>query len=144
MYQEWTDGNGNRRKAPIPAHIAAYVQVIGEDETEKLLLNFGGAPAYFALRPEKVNSLAEHISRESIKKLADAFGGRCARVPMGNEFLARHMRSKLIPVNEIARQLRKTDKWVRSALAAEGPKKAAPALPELQKVKRIGRMVGLR
>lgn len=116
MYQEWTCGSGVKHKALIPEHIAKFVRIIGEDDTASLLLNFGGAASYFAARPEKVGALREILSVEKIQLLAEHFGGRVERIPLGNAFIARHLRSKGMSIQDIARKLHVSDVSVRDIL----------------------------
>lgn len=121
MYQEWTDNSGVRRKARIDAPILRFVELIGEDETAKLLLHFGGAPSYFSRRPEKNNSLLKVISRDSLEKLAIHFGhghvgARIPSLPLGIYFLVRHMYTKGVSMCEIARRLHITANSVRVIL----------------------------
>lgn len=132
MYQEWIDNHGIRRKARIDAPVMQFVELIGEDETARLLMHYGGTPIYVSRRPEKINTILNVISRDSLEKLAIHFGigragGRVARLPLGTLFLIRHMHSNGTGIYEIARRLRVTDKYVRTYLKSSKFRSNVPA-----------------
>lgn len=109
-------------RIPPPAHIAPYVKVLGQDMAVEFLLAFGGAELYLAANPKGRSRLAKLIGRERAAALAKAAEHLPRRVPTAKPWIAMVMRSKGLPVAEIARRLHVADVTVRAYL------KRAPAV----------------
>lgn len=99
-----------------PAHIDAYVQVLGVDLAVEFLMTFGGAQLYIAPNPKKRSRLAGLIGLEKARALARVSDNLPARVPTAKPWIASVMHSKGLPVSEIARTLHVSDVSVRSWL----------------------------
>ena len=107
-----------------PAHLAAYVEVLGADDAADFLLRFGGAECYFTDDPKGRSAVARMVGVERTRALAAALGvqGGKVRIPTGNAWLAAHLVRQGLPVAEIARRLHANDvtvrRWLRAGPAA--------------------------
>lgn len=99
-----------------PAHIAPYVEVLGTDMAIEFLLTFGGAELYLAANPKGRSRLAQLVGRERASALAQAAEHLPRRVPTAKPWVAAVLKSKGLPVAEIARRLHVTDVTVRAWL----------------------------
>lgn len=101
-----------------PAHLEAYVEILGEDLAVEFLMAFGGAELYLARNPSAGGRLAQVVGPEKAAELAAAADGMRLprRVPTGKDWIARVLSGKGLPVAEIARRLHTTDVTVRSYL----------------------------
>ncbi len=102
-----------------PAHLAPYVEILGEDLAVEFLLAFGGAELAFFRSPRR-SRLVDVVGAE----LAAALAARAdeyqlpSRVPTGKIWIAQVLGDRGLPVAEIARRLHTTDVTVRKYLAA--------------------------
>lgn len=103
-----------------PAHIAAYVEVLGPDMAVEFLLSFGGAELYLPANPRGRSKVEALVGAENVKALQARAGELSARVPTAKPWIAQVFASKGLPVAEIARKLHTTDVTVRKYLRA-GP-----------------------
>lgn len=97
-----------------PAHVEPFVRVLGVDEALEFLLEFGGASLHFSERPQDRSRVVQAIGREATIALAG-----CAlpvRIPTAKPWIAQVLRTKGLPVSEIARRLHSSDVAVRGWL----------------------------
>ncbi len=110
-----------------PAHIAAYVEVLGVDLTIRFLLAFGGAEVYLAANPSAQSAVVQLVGLDNALALATAADARGAgwqrRVPTGKPWIARVWHSQGLSKAEISRRLHTSDvtvrKWLHSDDAAD-------------------------
>lgn len=101
----------------VPAHLSAYVSVLGEDLAIQFFLEFGGAQIYLSDRPQPSGSPAQLIGVDNVKALASKLGsGHIFRVPLAKEWTASRLFAKGWKIQAIARELRATDVTVRKWL----------------------------
>ncbi len=103
-----------------PAHISAYVDVLGVDGAVAFLLEFGGAELYLTPTPKRRNRLAQFVGVEKAAKLAIVSERMPNRIPLAKPWIAAVMKSKGLPVAEIARKLHSSDVAVRGWLKKSG------------------------
>jgi hypothetical protein len=101
-----------------PAHIAAYVDVLGAEGTVEFLLTFGGAELYLAEAPTERSQVVKSIGMELAIALAKEASNRDLprRVPTAKPWLAAMLWRKGLPVAQIARKLHVSDVTVRAYL----------------------------
>ena len=117
---EWTDHLGNRRTGVIPPNIRVFVDLIGFKTTVDLMLALGGTFVCFPRdRPKPDGLLAKAIGMDAALILGREFFGAPQRIPISGRFLARCLRGRGCSVQDIARQLRRTDKTIRIYLKAD-------------------------
>ncbi len=102
-----------------PAHVAPFVDALGEDLAVTFLLTFGGAEFYFPATPRKGSALVRAVGWEGAQALCrrHAAHGLPARIPTAKPWIARVLSARGLPVAEIARKLHTSDVTVRSYLA---------------------------
>lgn len=105
-----------------PANLEGYVDVLGVDLTVELLMQLGGSEVYFAEDPKGKGMVERIVGREKAAALSGLSSSLSRRVPTGNRWCAQVLRSKGLPVAEIARRLRVTDTTVRSYLKSGSAK----------------------
>lgn len=98
-----------------PAHIEAYVEILGPEGAFEFLMQFGGAELYLASSPKR-SRLVETIGAQKAADLAAEAHRLPARVPVAKRWLAQVLKSKGLSNAEIARKLHVTDVTVRSYL----------------------------
>jgi len=109
-----------------PAHVAPYVQILGEEGAVLFLATFGGAELYFA-RPTRVRRhIEELVGAEKTASLAAAAPRLPRRVPTAKPWLARVLEHRGLSVAEIARRLHVTDVTVRGYLDPDRAKRPPP------------------
>ncbi|WP_386173173.1 helix-turn-helix domain-containing protein [Sulfitobacter sp. R86518] len=107
-------------KAPkTPANIQVYEDILGTDGAVEFLLTFGGAELYMPTDPKGGSKVAQLVGIEKARALADASHAMKARIPTAKRWIAQVLKSKGLPVAEIARKLHMTDVTVRKYLADE-------------------------
>lgn len=108
-----------------PAHLAAYVDILGADLAVDFLLAFGGAELYLARNPSARGRLAQVVGPEKAGALAAAADGLRLpkRVPTGKDWIARVLNEKGLPVAEIARRLHTTDVTIRAYIYTKPSRK---------------------
>ena len=100
-----------------PAHIDAYVRVLGPAGAKDFLLTFGGAEIYLAANPKTRSMMVEKIGAAKAAALAEALGtGGKVRVPTAKSWLACCMSAEGLKTAEIARRLHMSDTVVRGWL----------------------------
>lgn len=100
----------------VPAHIAPYVRILGVDLAVEFLLAFGGAQLYIAPNPKNRSRLATLVGVDKARELARVAEDLPARVPTAKPWIAAILRTKNLPVSEIARRLHSSDVSVRAWL----------------------------
>ncbi len=98
-----------------PAHLAPYVEILGETRAIVFLLTFGGGNVYLSGR-QADSRIRTILDEATIARLRDEFGHRIDRVPVGKTWIAQVWADHDVSVLEIARRLHTTDKTVRSWL----------------------------
>lgn len=101
-----------------PAHIARYVEILGEEMAVEFLLAFGGADLYLAPNPKGRSELAKVVGMKHAAELAAQADRLPRRVPTGKIWIAAVLRSKGLSVADIARRLHSSDVSVRAWLKA--------------------------
>jgi len=109
------DGSDRHYPQP-PAHVETYVRILGCELAVDFLMAFGGAQLYIAPNPKKRSRLSALVGPEKARALAGVSDHLPARVPTAKPWIAGVMRSKGLPVSEIARTLHVSDVSVRSWL----------------------------
>lgn len=104
---------------PPPAHVAAYVEILGVDLAVELFVKLGGSEVYFAENPKGNGMVEKIVGKENTAALAGLSDSPSRRVPSPNRWLAQVLASRGLPVAEISRRLRKTDVTVRSYLRGQ-------------------------
>lgn len=97
-----------------PAHLEAYVRVLGVEGAIEFFMAFGGAELVYFLSPRN-SRLVDVIGLDAAQALAaeDARHGLPRRVPLGKPWVAQVWKSKGLPVAEIARRMHASDVAVR-------------------------------
>lgn len=106
----------------VPAHLAPFVDVLGEERAIEFLLEFGGATYYLAADP-KGNSEIERAYGDDGRRIIDMLKNRymttVVRIPIPKTWIAGRLRMRGLPISAIARRLHVTDSWVRRHLPRE-------------------------
>ncbi len=95
-----------------PAHLAPYVEILGENRAIVFLLTFGGGNVYLSGR-QADSRIRTVLDEPTIARLREEFGHRIDRVPVGKTWIAQVWAERDVSVLEIARRLHTTDKTVR-------------------------------
>jgi len=97
----------------VPAHLDAYVAVLGVDRTIEFLLEFGGAAFYLAADPKGKSEVAAWLGLELATELVAMLRSRqfhsYARVPTAKPWIASILRARGWKIGAIARKLHVTD-----------------------------------
>lgn len=88
----------------VPAHIAAYVEVLGVDLALQFFLKFGGSELYFSLSPQH-SMVLELTGLEKLTKLSKRIGPGHVRVPIPKEWIAERLSARGLSKAAIAREL---------------------------------------
>ena len=122
MEIEWTDSNDRLHRKRVPAHIDAYVDLMGLDRAAEFLILHGGTyygPSERFNQGENRSVFAEFLTDEERQALYDHFGPGTIRLPLPKPFLVRYLRSRGKPQSEITRTLKITDVSIRRILNDE-------------------------
>ncbi len=92
------------------------MDVLGEAQTIRFFLNFGGAELYVPVTPTPRGRLVALLGQEGAAALALARDRLPRRVPLAKPWIARRLRAQGVGVNEIARTLLSSDVSVRAWL----------------------------
>lgn len=99
-----------------PAHVQAYVDVLGLDDAIRFLLTFGGSELYLTATPGGRSRLAQMFGLEKTAALARAAEHLKHRVPTAKPWIAQVWAARGQTTAEIARALHVTDVTVRAWL----------------------------
>jgi hypothetical protein len=102
----------------VPAHLAVYVDVLGDDLACEFFLALGGSQIYLSSRSSDRSIAAQVIGAERVEQLAARVDYGYIKVPLARQWVARHLRSKGKSDNDIARQVRADVATVRRWLAS--------------------------
>ena len=122
MQITWTDSSGKPMTGRIDARLWPIIEAIGRDKAADLFLTFGGSYIYLAQKRVQAGAdLTRLLGEQDALRLCTAIteAGTLSstyRVPLADVFLARHLRSKGLKVNQICRRLRRSDVSVRGFL----------------------------
>lgn len=98
---------------PVPAHLAVFVEALGEDGAIDFLLTFGGGELSIGADPRPTNPIARHMGVDAARALA-AVSHRIPReIPLGRRWLVKVLTSRGLSQSEIARKLRMAVRTVR-------------------------------
>lgn len=111
-----------------PAHLAAYVDVLGIEGALALFLSAGGSQVYLPKKSSERTVAAQAIGAENVERLAASFGYGYIKVPLARQWIAEVMRANGDSDNEIARTVRADVATVRRWLA-EVPRAEQLSLP---------------
>ena len=115
-----------------PAHIERFVAIIGPEATFDFLLTFGGAELYLPKSMKARGRLTRIIGATNSAALVAAADRLPRRIPTGKPWLAKVLKSKGLPVVEIARTLHASDVAVRGWLGKpDEPQVTDPRQPPL-------------
>ena len=97
-----------------PAQLEPFVRVLGVEIAVKFFMTFGGAELVYSANP-RTSRLAEVVGLDAARRLAeeDAVRGLPRRVPLGKPWISQVLKSKGLPVAEIARRMHTSDVSVR-------------------------------
>lgn len=105
-------------KAPRPpAHVEAFVRVLGTEGAVAFLLAFGGAELYLPDTPTEKSKLAQLVGLEKAGALARAANHMPKRIPTAKPWIAAVWASQGVAKAEIARRLHVSDVTVRTWLS---------------------------
>lgn len=115
-----------------PAHLAAYVDVLGVDGAIRFLLTFGGSEIYYANDPKGHSALAKEFGIDVARRM-----GRRAncddwppRVPLGKKWIAQVLIQRGLSVAEVSRKLRMADTTVRRWTRPQRDDRQLPLFPD--------------
>ena len=97
----------------VPAHVQPFVDVLGADLTERLVMELGGAPVYLSERPQGRSKAVDVLGVEKTIALARALGPGMVKIPNAKRWLAARLSSRSVAVYEIARRLHMSERAVR-------------------------------
>jgi hypothetical protein len=100
-----------------PAHIDAYVRVLGVDGAVTFLLHFGGAELYVAASPKGRGRLVDVMGMDAATALSGVVDKLPRRVPTAKPWIAKVLKQRGLSVAEIARKLHTSDVTVRRYLS---------------------------
>ncbi|WP_085025318.1 hypothetical protein [Ensifer aridi] len=122
----WPDSHGKEITGRIDAALWPIVSVLGIERAARVLLRFGGSYVYIPASGEMGrNRLSRFVTSEEARGLiAAGIGPGSYRLPLGNQFLARYLRSRGRNVNEICRLIRSSDVSVRDLLKPDEIRRA--------------------
>jgi hypothetical protein len=106
----------------VPAHISAFVEVLGVDGAVDFLLQFGGGYSYFSADPDPASPVAAAIGVDKATALAGRLGTGTVRIPTAKPFIARVLSGRRMGTSAIARRLHMSDVAVRRWLKEEDPR----------------------
>jgi len=107
--------------ADVPAHIAAFVEVLGRKRAVDLFLALGGSQIYLPRRSSDRTLAAQTIGAKNVERLAAAMGYGYIKVPLARQWVAETLRDLGRSDNEIARLVRADVATVRRWLGPKSP-----------------------
>ncbi|WP_417691528.1 hypothetical protein [Roseibium sp.] len=104
-----------------PAHIAAYVEILGPELAVDFFLAFGGSEVYLSDRPRS-SMLLELTGPEKAAILAKVLGHGYVRIPIPKPWIAEVLIGQGLSKAAIARQLHVDQTTVRRWLSGSSEK----------------------
>ncbi|MFZ7089846.1 helix-turn-helix domain-containing protein [Primorskyibacter sp. 2E233] len=99
-----------------PAHIDAYVEVLGPSVAVRFLIAFGGTPLYFPDDPCGRSQAEALIGAAQLRELSARMPSNRAEVPMPKNWLIRSLHAEGLSVSQICRTLKTTSTNVKRTL----------------------------
>lgn len=99
-----------------PAHVEAYVRILGLEDAVTFLLHFGGGEMYLSRRKFETSAVADLLGPAAAEALGQAADRLPRRIPTAKPWLAQLFRARGLSVTEIARKLHVSDVAVRGWL----------------------------
>jgi hypothetical protein len=97
------DGPGRPSGVRPPAHVAPFVEALGEEGAVRLILELGGAYQHWAAAPREDSPVVRLVGMAAARRLAELDLPR--KVPTARPWIAQVLRTRGLTANEIARQL---------------------------------------
>lgn len=108
-----------------PAHVAPYVEILGEEMAVAFLMEFGGGQLNIGENPRGTSRLAQFIGADLELEMARKASRLPRHVPTAKPWLAAVFKSKGLPVSEIARKLHSSEtavrRWLKSSPSTSSP-----------------------
>ena len=102
----------------VPAHIEAFVEILGSDLAITLFLTFGGTEIYLSQTPKR-SKVLELTGADKLIMLTERLGAGHIRVPLAKDWIARRLLSQGLSKADIARELhvdqRTVGRWFAKA-----------------------------
>lgn len=103
---------------PVPAAARDYVDLLGVDDTVRLIEAFGGITLTVPVKGSAAwQKLAQRVGAELAHKLSDCFGTDALTVPLCKEWLMRLYAAQGLTHDAIARRLNVSSRTVRRTLS---------------------------
>lgn len=96
----------------VPAHIEAYVEVLGPDLAMEFFLRFGGTELYFGPSPKR-SMILDLTGPEKLAMLSERLGGGYINLPIPKRWIAQQLDLRGVSRAEIARKLHVDQSTVR-------------------------------
>ncbi|WP_255731491.1 helix-turn-helix domain-containing protein [Phaeobacter sp. B1627] len=90
-----------------------YLDVLGPELTVQFLLQFGGSELFIPQNPKRRPRVEKLVGADNVRALANVAHLLQRRVPLANAWISAFLHWQGMPVNEIARTIRRTDRTVR-------------------------------
>lgn len=107
----------SRLSVAVPAHLAIFVDTLGEEDAVAFLLAFGGGRLNIGAQLQVNNPIVQELGLEVAQKLAAVSDRLPADIPLGKKWIAQVLRSKGLSIAKIARKLHQTEATVRRHLS---------------------------
>lgn len=89
-----------------PAHIDAYIEVLGPPLAVRFLIEFGGAPAYFPNEPKGRGEMENMIGADKLRELGQRMRDNRVELPMPKSWLILALHAEGKTVATICRTLK--------------------------------------
>ncbi|MEP2705214.1 MAG: helix-turn-helix transcriptional regulator [Roseibium sp.] len=96
----------------VPAHIEAYVEILGPDLAVEFFLAFGGTEHYFGPSPTR-SMILQLTGRDRLAMLTERLGGGYVNVPIPKVWIAQQLERQGLNRAQIARKLHVDQSTVR-------------------------------
>ncbi|MBP0483961.1 hypothetical protein J5474_15885 [Sagittula sp. M10.9X] len=103
-----------------PAHLDAYVEVLGYETAISFLVMFGGCQLYFPTDPAGRSAAEALIGADRLKRLGAMMRDPKTEIPMPKTWLIRALRAEGYSVAQICRALKTTTTNVKRTLREAG------------------------
>lgn len=109
-----------------PAHVEAYVRILGFEDAVLFLTHFGGGELYIPRRNAASSAIADLLGEAAAERLGAAADRLPRRVPTAKPWLAEVLRWQGLSATEIARKMHVSDVAVRGWLNKADTRKPKP------------------